>query len=102
MGFIRILILILRNGELSMQWTTVKIAVAKLRTSISALQKNSGSGIVECQTSGNALRKNSGSGIADQHWQTTKFLKVDADYGKNSGCPPMRLEHVVGSADIPL
>jgi hypothetical protein len=67
--------------------------------------ENSGSRIAELRTSGSALGKNSGSGIADQRRRTAKFVKVadqreaealflnsgpaESDYGKNSGCPPL-------------
>jgi hypothetical protein len=88
----------------------VKIAVAELQLMAVDYSENSGSGIAKLRTSGSTLQKNSNSGIGDQRLWTTKFLNVadqpedeaqilksgpaEADYGKNSGCPPLIVIHI--------
>jgi hypothetical protein len=98
----------------SMQWTTVKIAVAgivELRTVSSWLPWKFGSGIAhqwQCTTEKIAIveKRISASGlpnffkVADQREVEALFLNsgpAEMDYGKNSGCPPLNLTIVTNT-----
>jgi hypothetical protein len=65
-----------------MQWATVKTVVVALRTRRAVHNgKNSGSGIAELRTSDSALQKNSGKALA--HYQIFESAYVHAYLHEN-------------------